>query len=86
MIGQIPADQIKFAPVVGQAPTYVFKDAIDMAGPVADLQAYDTKLKEIDQRKREQRANQTMSQTNQLNESTIHSMNRQDSTTQGMTR
>jgi len=37
MIGQIPADQIKFAPVVGQAPTYVFKDAIDMAGPVADL-------------------------------------------------
>jgi hypothetical protein len=41
-----------------------------MAGPVADLQEFDTKMKGIDQKKRDRQTNQTMSQTtNNLNES-----------------
>ncbi len=69
----VPADSIKYAPTVGQAPTYQFKNMIDMAGPVTDLNEFDTKMKEVDQRKRDRNANYTMSQTqNQMNESVMY--------------
>lgn len=42
-----------------------------MAGPVADLMEFDTRNKEIDQKKKEQKANLTMANANQLNESTM---------------
>jgi hypothetical protein len=34
-----------------------------MAGPVTDLNEFDTKMKEVEQRKKDRNANYTMSQT-----------------------
>ena len=69
-IGLGATDSIGYTPNIASAPTYNFKNNIEMAGPVADLMEFDTKNKEIDQRKRDRMANQTLSQTsNQLNES-----------------
>ena len=41
----------------------MFKNMIDMAGPVADLQEFDSQIKEQEQKKKERIANNTLSQT-----------------------
>jgi hypothetical protein len=68
----VPADSIGYTPSVGQAPVFGFKDNIDMgSGMVADLQEFDKKNKEVDNKRRMARTNTTMQNaTNHLNEST----------------
>jgi hypothetical protein len=57
----LPGESIGYTPSVQtQAPTFNFKGAIDgMAGLVADLDDHDTKVKELQQR-RKANANATM--------------------------
>jgi len=49
--------------VTSQAPTYTFKTDIEMSGPVADLQEFDSKYKEHEKRRRELKMQQTMQQS-----------------------